>query len=210
MNTEFLPRLRGEIAYDDSDEFLGGLGFPGDWLSMIRESKPIVAAVNGLAVGGGATAILPFDVIIAAEEASFMFPFVRLGVTPELGSSHYLAARVGFARASEILLSARPVGAQEALRIGLVNQVVAQVELLAVALDKAATFAAMPTGALLRTKQLLDQNMFEADTANIWKRESDALRTGFHSLEHREAVNAFLEKRAPNFRQPPQRPAAED
>lgn len=199
MNESFLPRIRGEMSFDDEDNRLGGLGFPADWISMLRESKPIIAAVNGLAVGGGATAILPMDVIIAAEEASFMFPFARLGITPELGSSHYLAARVGFSRASEILLSARPVGAAEAFRIGLVNQVVPQAELLAMALDKAATFAAMPPGAMQRTKQLLSQNMFERDTASIWQRESDALRTGFQSAEHYEAVNAFLEKRKPDF-----------
>lgn len=209
MNEAFLPKMRGEVSYDDEDDYLGGLGFPTDWITLVRESKPMIAAVNGLAVGGGITSILAMDVIIAAEEASFMFPFARLGITPELGSTHYLAARVGFSRASEILLSARPVGAAEAFRIGLVNQVVNQAELLAVALDKAATFAAMPPGVMKRTKQLLSSNMFEQDTASIWKRESDALREGFQSDEHHEAVYAFLEKRKPDFSKL-QDPGAED
>ncbi len=199
MNEGFLPKLRGDEPYEGTDHRLGGLGMPWDWLRILRDSKPTVAAVNGLAIGGGATSILPCDIIVAAEEASFHYMFVKLGIVPELGSSHYLAKRVGFTKASEIVLTANPVSASEALDIGLVNAVAPQESLLDKALEYANAMAANPGPMVKLTKKLLTENTAETDVDMIWRRESDALRECFTMPEHREAVTAFLEKRAPDF-----------
>ena len=199
MNESFLPKLRGEQAYDENDHRLGGLGLPFDWVKILRESKPIVAAVNGFAVGGGITSILPCDVIVASEDALFIFMFVKMGIVPELCSSHYLTARVGFTKASELTLTGRNVEAAEALEIGLVNYVVPADELMQKSLEIAESIATNPRSMLALTKRLLGENMHEQDTAKIWQRESDALRECFSQPEHKEAVNAFLEKRAPDF-----------
>lgn len=199
LQDEFLPKMRGDVPYDDSDHRLGGLGMPWDWISILRQSKPVLAAVNGPAVGGGATSILPCDVIVASEAASFHFMFAKLGLVPELGSSHYLARRVGFTQASEILLSARTVDAAEALEIGLVNAVVPADELMDKAMAYARAIASNPQPMVRMIKELLDQNIGETDVDLIWRRESDALRECFTLPEHREAVTAFLEKRAPDF-----------
>lgn len=195
IRKEFLPRVTGEIPWLEEDPYMGGLGFPGDWLTLVRESKPMIAAVNGLAIGGGATAVLPFDIIVVSTKAEFVFPFVRLGLSGEIGSTHYLAARVGFGRASEILLSGRPVGAEEAVNIGLANHMVPQEDLLDRVMEMAGGIAGHPGAAALRNKQLLTANWLERDHSAIFRRESDALRTGFQSTEHREALRRFLQDR---------------
>ncbi|MEO0438245.1 MAG: enoyl-CoA hydratase-related protein [Pseudomonadota bacterium] len=199
MHEGFLPKMRGEEPYESNDHRLGGLGLPFDWIRIIRDSKPTIAAVNGLAVGGGATSILPCDVIVASEDASFHFMFAKMGLVPELGSSHFLAKRVGFAHASEILLSARGVDAQEALAIGLLNAVVPAEALLDRALEYANAIAANPSPMMQLIKDLLTKNSEETDIDVIWRRESDALRQCLARPEHREAVEAFLEKRKPDF-----------
>ncbi len=196
MQGLFLPKMRGEEPYDDDDHFLGGLALlPTDWTTLLRESKPIVAAFNGAAVGGGVTAFLGADVLVASEKASFHFPFAKLGIVPELCSTRYLPARVGFGRASEILLSGRAVGAQEALDIGLVDYLYGAEEMLDEALKIAASIAGNPVPMLRMIKQLLDENRLEADTAKVWRRESDALRECFSMPEHKEAVESFLSKK---------------
>lgn len=199
MTESFLPKLNGEVPYEDDDHRLGGLGLPFDWVSIVRESKPVIAAVNGIAVGGGITSMLPCDMIIAAEEASFGFVFVKVGIVPELCSSHYLSARVGFAKASELALTGRMIDAREAADIGLINHIVPAEKLLEKAMEQAEMIAANPAPMLAKTKKLLDANLHEGDTEKIWRRESDALRECFTLPEHREAVSAFVEKRQPDF-----------
>ena len=88
---------------------------PGNWIELVRSSKPLIAAVNGACVGVGATMILPMDIIVASEEAKFGMLFVKMGVTPELASSHFLVQRMGFGRASEMCLTARLYSGREAL-----------------------------------------------------------------------------------------------
>ncbi len=192
----FLPFVRGERAYLDADQRLGGLGVVQDWIQLTGESKPLVAAVQGAAVGGGITMLLPFDVIYAADNAVFSFPFARVGIVPEYCSSHFLAARVGLGRASEWTLSGRKIDASEAERSGLVNRVVPAGSLLAEAMAMAQTLARVPTRMARMTKALLRQNHAETDIGKVWQRESDALRQCFGSREHHEAVQAFLASRA--------------
>ena len=133
---------KGFCAGADKDFLLGNkvskkgikLGKDEFITSFVRElskcPKPLVAVVNGVAVGIGVTMILPFDIRIASEEASFSFPFTKLGILPGLGSSYYLPALVGASKAKELVLTGSTIDAHEALRIGLVNKVVASKDLV--------------------------------------------------------------------------------
>jgi enoyl-CoA hydratase/carnithine racemase len=110
-------------------------------LEMVEYPKPLIAAVNGAAIGVGVTMILPCDVRIAAENAKLGLAFVKLGILPGLGSTHLLPRIVGRAKALELVLSARTIGAQEAAECGLVNRVVPAEKLLAEARELAAAIA---------------------------------------------------------------------
>jgi len=111
-------------------------------LELVAYPKPLVAAVNGAAIGVGVTMILPFDVRIASEDAKLGLAFVKLGILPGLGSTHLLPRLVGRAHALELVLTARTIPAREALAIGLVNRVVPAEKLLASARELAAAIAA--------------------------------------------------------------------
>jgi 2-(1,2-epoxy-1,2-dihydrophenyl)acetyl-CoA isomerase len=111
-------------------------------LELVAYPKPLVAAVNGAAIGVGVTMILPFDVRIASEDAKLGLAFVKLGILPGLGSTHLLPRLVGRAKALELVMSARTIPAREALEIGLVNHVVPGDQLLATARELAAQIAA--------------------------------------------------------------------
>ena len=175
-------------------------GGASDWVGLLRRSKPIIAAVNGASVGVGATMILPSDIIVAGHSAKFGMVFVRMGVVPELASSHYLVQRMGIGRASEMCLTGRLYPAKEAFEMGLVDRLVADEELLPTAQELAATIAANPAPQLQWVKQLLTANGSETDLALVQKREMELLAQAYVSPEHKEAVAAFLEKRPPDYR----------
>ncbi len=172
----------------------------GRWVHLVRESKPLVAAVNGVAVGVGLTLILPFDLILASESARFGMFFVKMGLVPELASTHWLVQRMGFAAASEMCLSGRLVGAEEAAARGLANRVVPASDLLDAAFADAEAIAANPDRQLRMIKGLLTRNGSDPDLDAVMRREFDLLRECYTTPEHREAVAAFTEKRAPRFR----------
>jgi enoyl-CoA hydratase/carnithine racemase len=172
----------------------------GDWVALLRSSKPIIAAVNGASVGVGATMILPCDVIMAADTARFAMGFVRMGLVPELGSSHFLVQRMGFGRASEMCLTGRLYSAREAHDMGLVDHLVPHEQLLEKAMELAGSMAANPGPQLRWIKQLISENGCATDLGAVQKRESDLLQQAYSTPEHKEAVAAFLEKRAPDFR----------
>jgi 2-(1,2-epoxy-1,2-dihydrophenyl)acetyl-CoA isomerase len=181
---------------DGGEEAAGG----GDWTALVRASKPMVAAVNGAAVGVGLTMILPFDVIVASDEARFGMFFIRMGIVPELASTHFLVQRMGFGRASEMCLSGRLYEAEEAHAAGLVDHRVAPDELMPRALEVARSMGGNPPPQLRWIKELLTQNGSEPDLALVQKREMRRLHEAYSTPEHREAVTAFLEKRPPKFR----------
>jgi enoyl-CoA hydratase/carnithine racemase len=172
----------------------------GAWVHLARASKPLIAAVNGVAVGVGLTMILPFDLIVASERARFGMFFVKMGLVPELASTYYLVQRVGFALASEMCLSGRLVEAGEAAAHGLANRVVPAEKLLDDALVEAAAIAANPDRQLRMIKELLTRNGSDPDLDAVMKREFELLDACYTSPEHSEAVAAFTEKRSPNFR----------
>jgi len=171
-----------------------------NYVNFMRQSKPVVAAVNGVAVGVGATLMLPFDVIVASEAARFGFFFVKMGVVPELASSHFLVQRVGFGHASEMCLTGRLYSAAEAHAKGLTNYVVPADELMDKAKAIAGEIAANPARQLGMVKSLLSANGSESNIDLVQQREGEALAKCYVSPEHKEAVQAFIEKREPNFR----------
>ena len=168
-------------------------------MAMIRTSKPIVAAVNGPAVGVGLTMILPMDFIVAAATAKLSARFVKMGLVPELGSSNFLVQRCGWGAASDMALSGRLVEAQSAPP-GLVDEVCAPDEVVDRALARARSYAENPDRQLRLIKQLITENAVDTDLDAVQMRELVALREAMASPEHAEAVAAFMEKRAPNFR----------
>lgn len=160
--------------------------------------KPTIAAINGAAVGIGLTLTLVQDIRILAEEASMGAIFARMGLMPELGSTFMLPRLVGLAKALELTYTARVVKAQEALTIGLVNQVVPGEGLLAAAQEMARQIAALPPLALAVSKRALYQGA-ENDFDAAVQTETFGLDYLFKTRDHKEAVAAFLEKRTPQF-----------
>ena len=173
---------------------------PEDWVALMRRSKPIIAAINGAAYGVGLTQTLSMDQIICADTANLALPFVKFGVTPELGSSQFVAQRCGSGVASDLMLTGRTLGALEAHRLGLVDSVTAPDALLTTARSLARAMGQNPLAALLETKRLLTLNAAESDMELVLRREFQALDRSYASAEHREAINAFLEKRPTDFR----------
>jgi 2-(1,2-epoxy-1,2-dihydrophenyl)acetyl-CoA isomerase len=171
-----------------------------DWIGLCQESKPLIAAVNGVAVGVGLTMILPFDLILASEQARFGMFFVRMGIVPELASSHFIVQRVGFAKAREMCLTGKLYGAAEIAGTGLVNEVVPHDELLPRACELASQIGSYSIPALRMIKALLTANAACDDLRLVQAREAEALVKAYATPEHREAVRAFLEKRKPDFR----------
>ena len=171
-----------------------------DWVALCRSSKPLVAAINGPAIGVGLTMVLPFDHLVAAAGAKLSCRFVKMGLVPELASSHFLVARCGWGNASYLALSGVTLPAEEAQQLGLVDRVVPGDEVLDAALAVAREFGANPGPQLRMIKELLTANGSETDLAGVQRRELGALEQAYRTPEHREAVQAFLEKRSPNFR----------
>lgn len=165
------------------------------WGDLIRSTKPIVAAVNGAAIGVGLTMILPFDRIVASTDARFSLRFVKMGLVPELGSSYFLPARVGFAAASDLMLSGRIIDAAAAVDLGVADELVAPDELIDRAVAVADEYGQNPAPQLRWIKELLTINAAEADQELVQRRELALLERALASDEHRAAVQAFLESR---------------
>ena len=161
------------------------------FVSKLAEfEKPLVAAVDGLAIGVGTTLCFHCDLVYAAPGARFQTPFVDLGLVPEAGSSLLAPQRFGRAKATELLMLAEPFGAEEALRLGLVNALLPQAELLPHAMAKAAALAAKPRAALLATRRLMrgDNEAVKARMAE----EMHAFSAALKSPEAHAAFQAFL------------------
>jgi enoyl-CoA hydratase/carnithine racemase len=200
MAETFQKRISGQDPGADTASGQGGMPAHIDWVKLCRESKPLVAAVNGAAVGVGMTMILPFDVIVASEKAKFGMLFIKVGLVPELASSRLLVERIGFGKASEMCLTGRLYGGAEAAEIGLADRLAPAGSLVDEALGLAREIAANPDPQLRMIKALLTRNAAETDLDRVQALESEMLRECWKSAEHKEAVSAFLEKRTPRFR----------
>jgi enoyl-CoA hydratase len=161
-------------------------------------SRPIIAAVNGPALGGGCELALACDLRIAAQSATFGQPEIRHGILPGAGGTQRLPRLVGSARAKELLFSGDIIDAAEAHRIGLVNRVVPDVELAATALAWARKLAEMPQFALRLTKHAVDDGIGVALDTGL-AIEARCFEMVFASRDQREGLSAFLEKRRPVF-----------
>jgi len=160
--------------------------------------KPVIAAVNGAAVGAGFNIALACDFIIASDRASFVQAFARVGLVPDLGGLYLLGRLIGTNKAKELCFTARKVLAQEALSLGIANHMFAHDQLLVEARAIAASITAASPTATAMTKTLLNK----ADTATfdqMLEFESYATTVAFITPEYEEGVQAFREKRAPDF-----------
>jgi enoyl-CoA hydratase/carnithine racemase len=166
--------------------------------SLMAFEKPLVAAVNGLAVGLGVTLLAYCDLVVVSEEARLRAPFVSLGVVPEAGSSYTLPVAMGRQRANHFLLTAQWIGAAAAVESGLAWRSVAADRLLEEAMKVASDIAAMPVVSLVETKRLLMANRVDPTRA-AREREEEAFSRLVGAPANREALSAFLEKRDPDF-----------
>ena len=166
-------------------------------LALSRAEKPVVAAVDGLAIGIGTTLLLHCDLVVASTRTRFQTPFVNLGLVPEFASSRLMPARFGPQRAAELLLLAEPLDAATAKDFGLVNRVVEPGELEAVAMDLARRLAAKPPEAMRQSKRLMREDPDRV--LQTMEAENAVFGRLLSSPEAREAFNAFLEKRTPDF-----------
>ena len=150
-------------AGNDIEDFLKNPPGPGEspqaqlMNALIDFDKPLIAAVQGAAIGGGTTMLLHCDFVYAGESAKFQMPFINLAVVPEFGSSSIVPARIGHLRAAELILLGSPYDASRALELGLVTQVVPDQDLLSIATATAQKLAAKPASALQASKRLMKQ-----------------------------------------------------
>lgn len=160
-------------------------------------SKPLVAAVNGVAVGVGTTMLLHCDLVYVGTDARLSLPFVNLALVPEAASSLLLPAMIGYHRAAELLLLGEPFNAETAKDYGIANAIFPDARVLPEAMQVAAKLAAKPPTAMRLTKQLLRQT--RGDIAGQMAAEGVHFRSQLKSAEAREAMTAFFEKRPPKF-----------
>jgi enoyl-CoA hydratase/carnithine racemase len=166
--------------------------------AFVGFEKPIVAAVQGAAIGGGTTMLTHCDFVYAGESAKFKLPFIDLALVPEFGSSYSLPARIGYLRATELFLLGEPFGAVRAAELGLVTRVVPDEQLFGKAMETARKLAAKPGGALRASKRLLKRGFTDQVKAAI-EMEGREFNERLSSAEAKEAFSAFLQKRPPNF-----------
>ena len=162
--------------------------------ALIGMEKPVVAAVDGAAIGVGTTMLLHCDHVIASDRARFHMPFTKLGLVPEAASSLLIPALVGRQRASAWLLLGRPFDVQEAMAAGIVNRIVASADLDAAADAVGAEIAALPKDAVLLTKKLITHGM-RAAVDDTLERELQVFMKCLQSPDTAAALSAFLSKR---------------
>ncbi|GAA0479495.1 enoyl-CoA hydratase [Parasphingorhabdus litoris] len=160
-------------------------------------SKPVIAAVNGPAIGVGLTMLLHCDLVYAAESATFGAPFVKLGLVPEAASSMLLPAAVGMAVANDILLAGRTLTAKEALEHGLIARVFKEVELADAVRDIAISIAGAAPNALRRSKSLIRNN--QERVSQHMMAEGQVFAEQLQSTDFMESVAAMMQKRQPVY-----------
>src|SRR6202035_5692071 len=191
-------------AGNDIEDFLKNPPEPGEspqallMNALIDFDKPLVAAVHGAAIGGGATMLTHCDLVYAGGSAKFQMPFINLAVVPEFGSSCSIPARIGHIRAAELILLGLPFDARRAADLGFVTQVVPDPNLLGTASETARELAAKPAGALQACKRLMKRPFREQIKAAM-KAENEEFSAHVRSEDAKEALTAFLEKRKPDF-----------
>ncbi len=167
-------------------------------LSIRNMEKPVIARLNGIAAGSGASIALACDFRIASEEAGLKQAFIGIGLVPDSGSSYFLTRIAGPARALDLIMTGRTIKAREAQQLGLVNDVVTSSELDKTVTEFAKRLANGPTKALGFSKRMINR-VSTMDLAEALEYEAEHQDIAGKTLDHLEAVNAFLEKREPKF-----------
>lgn len=195
-------------AGNDLEDFLKHFG-PGSHVTddapvfqfmraLAGVSKPVVAAVAGVAVGIGTTLLLHCDLVYCGDNAKFSLPFAQLGLCPEFASSLLLPQLAGYPRAAEKLLLGEPFGAQEALEMGIVSKVLPAADLRAFAEGQAAKLVALPAASIRTTKSLM-KRVRTSDVEYAIVEENQRFAAMLQGPAAREAFTAFFEKRKPDF-----------
>jgi enoyl-CoA hydratase/carnithine racemase len=186
----------GEFAAMATGAFKGERHVARFLQAIARATRPLVAAVQGRAVGIGTTMLLHCDFVVLAEDAQLSTPFVNLALVPEAASSMLLPLRIGYARAYEMFALGETVDAKTALHLGIANRVVPLERLHAEAASVAQRLAKLPPGSLAATKRLMrDPELLAAQIAA----ESAIFAERLTTAEAREAFTAFAERRPPDF-----------
>jgi enoyl-CoA hydratase len=179
------------------DAFVGN--FVGNWDGAARARKPIVAAVAGFALGGGCELAMQCDIVIAADNAKFGQPEIKLGVIPGIGGTQRLTRAVGKAKAMELILTGRMMDAAEAERSGLVARVVPTANLMDEAMRVADTIATMSLPSVLAGKEAVNV-AFETSLAEGSRFERRIFNALFATEDQKEGMKAFVEKRKPEWK----------
>jgi enoyl-CoA hydratase len=227
LNSELLGELGGVVAALDADPEVGCIvvtgsarafaagadikemagksfgemyasDFFGDADALARCRKPTIAAVGGFALGGGCELAMMCDMIIAAEDAKFGQPEIKLGVIPGIGGTQRLVRAVGKAKAMDLCLTGRMMDAAEAERAGLVARIVPADRLVEEALAVAATIAGFSKPALMVCKEAVNRG-FEATLSEGVRFERRVFHSLFATADQKEGMAAFIEKRPPHF-----------
>ena len=172
--------------------------FFADWNKLTAVRTPTIAAVAGFALGGGCELAMMCDILIAADTAKFGQPEIKLGVLPGMGGSQRLTRAIGKAKAMDLILTGRMIGAEEAERSGLVARVVPADELLTEARSAAAAIAGMSLSAAMMAKEAVNR-AFESSLAEGLLYERRLFHSAFATDDQTEGMAAFTEKRPPNF-----------
>ena len=161
--------------------------------------KPIIAAVNGVAAGAGASIALCCDIIIAKEGAVFVQAFSKIGLVPDSGATFFLPRLIGFQKASALMMNADPITATEAERLGMIYKVIEESKFENEIKSFSEKLAKMPTKGIGLTKKLLNQSMHNSLEKQLDEEEVAQTIAG-KTNDYKEGVSAFLEKRKPNFK----------
>ena len=168
-------------------------------MKFVQMEKPVIAAVNGLAVGSGFSMVLLCDFIFMAENAKIGMPFVQVGLVPDIGSMYFLPRLIGLPRAKELYVTGRMVKAEEALQMGIANRVFPDDKLMEKSTKFAAKLASGPRVAIKLAKRIMNSSS-NLTLEELMEYEAYAQSICFQTEDHREAVQAFFEKRVPKFK----------
>ncbi|MBB5392224.1 MULTISPECIES: enoyl-CoA hydratase [unclassified Herbaspirillum] len=188
----------GMANYSYMDVFKGEF-ITRNWETIRRVRKPVIAAVAGFALGGGCELAMMCDFILAADTAKFGQPEIKLGIIPGAGGTQRLPRAISKAKAMEMALTGRMMGAEEAERAGLVSRVVAADQLLDEALATARTIAEMSQPVAMMVKDSINR-AYESTLADGMKYERALFYSCFATDDQKEGMKAFIEKRAPVFK----------
>ena len=168
-------------------------------IKRIREiEKPVIAAVNGVAAGAGANLALACDIVTATQSAKFIQAFSKIGLIPDSGGTYFLPRLIGLPKATAFMMTGEPVSAEKAEALGMIYAVYEDAEFESKTLELSRSIAAMPTKGLGYTKRLLNQS-FNNSLEDQLDLEAATQSLSAHADDHKEGIQAFLEKRTPKF-----------